>query len=155
MILTLVAAHDPNLVIGKDGQLPWRYSEDLKHFKATTLGKTILMGRGVFEELGEKPLPGRKNIVLSSTRSYENVDTFSNLEAALDSIEEEEVFIIGGGVLYNQTLPIANKLIITEIKKEYPGDTYFPEYRDRIGTEWEEISRKDTEELSFIEYKRK
>ncbi len=155
MILTLVAAHDPNLVIGKDGQLPWRYSEDLKHFKATTLGKTILMGRGVFEELGEKPLPGRKNIVLSSTRSYENVDTFSNLDAALDSIEEEEVFIIGGGVLYNQTLPIANKLIITEIKKEYPGDTYFPEYRDRIGTEWEEISRKDTEELSFIEYKRK
>lgn len=155
MTLTLIAAHDPNLVIGKDGELPWRYSEDLKHFKATTIGKTIVMGRGVFEELNEKPLPNRKNIVLTSTKSYSNVEYYSSLEDALKNIDEEEVFIIGGGVLYSQTIDKADKLIITEIKKEYKGDTYFPEYRDKIGTKWQEVSRKETKELNFIEYKQK
>tara|TARA_R110000868_G_scaffold37111_9_gene131475 strand:- start:11273 stop:11740 length:468 start_codon:yes stop_codon:yes gene_type:complete len=154
MKLTLVAAHDPNLVIGKDGALPWRYPEDLKHFKATTIGKTILMGRGVFEELKEKPLPGRKNIVLTSTRVYDNVENYSSLEVALNEVSEEEVFIIGGGVLYKETIDKADKLIITEIKKEYDGDTFFPEYRHKIGTRWKEVSRKETDEISFIEYLR-
>lgn len=154
MILTLVAAHDPNLVIGKDGGLPWRYPEDLKHFKKTTLGGTIIMGRGVFEELNGIPLPGRRNIVLSTTQSYDNVDTFSSLKAALHTVNEEEVFIIGGGVLYRQTLDKADKLIITEIHKEYEGDTFFPEYRDKIGAAWEEVSRDDQEKLSFVTYKR-
>ncbi|GAB5409238.1 MAG: dihydrofolate reductase [Balneolaceae bacterium] len=152
MILTLVAAHDPNLVIGKDGELPWRYSEDLKHFKKTTVGKTIVMGRGVFEELKEKPLPSRKNIVLTSTKKYSNVESYSSLELAFEHIEDQEVFIIGGGVLYRETLDKADKLIITEIKKEYNGDTFFPEYRNTIGTKWIEVSRKETEELSFVEY---
>ena len=155
MTLTLVAAHDPNLVIGRDGELPWRYSEDLKHFKATTIGKTIVMGRGVFEELNEKPLPHRKNIVLSSTKNYSNVDHYSSLEDALQNIDEEEVFIIGGGVLYKQTIDKADRLIITEVKKEYEGDTYFPEYRDKIGSKWKEVSRKETKELTFIEYNQK
>ena len=84
MKLTIVAAHDPNLVIGKDGGLPWHYSGDLKFFKKTTLGSPILMGRGVFEELNEKTLPGRKNIVLSRTRTYDNADTFSSIREALD-----------------------------------------------------------------------
>lgn len=154
MMLTLVAAHDPNLVIGKDGGLPWRYPEDLKHFKKTTLGGTIIMGRGVFEELNEKPLPGRRNIVLSTTQTYDQVDTFSSLKDALQTVKEEEVFIIGGGVLYRQTLDKADKLIITEIHKEYEGDTFFPEYRDEIGADWKEISRDEQEDLSFITYKR-
>ncbi|MGN8225004.1 dihydrofolate reductase [Gracilimonas sp. BCB1] len=128
--------------------------EDLKHFKRTTLGKTIIMGRGVFEELNEIPLPERKNIVLSTTQKYDNVDTYSSLEDALKSSNEEEVFIIGGGVLYRETMDIADKLIITEIHQEYDGDTYFPEYRDEIGTSWKEVSREDHEELSFITYKR-
>lgn len=152
MTLTLITAHDPNLVIGLNGQLPWRYSDDLKHFKSVTLGNTIIMGRGVFEELNEKPLPGRRNIVLSRTKIYDNVETFGSLEEALDVLEDEEVFIIGGGILYKETLPIADKLIITEINKEYEGDTFFPEYRDQLGVNWEEISRKDSGELSFIEY---
>ena len=97
MIKTLIAAHDPNLVIGNNGKLPWRYPEDLKHFKKHTLGNVIIMGRGVFEELGEKPLPGRRNIVLSRTRNYENVESYTSLEEALTNIESEEVFIIGGG----------------------------------------------------------
>ncbi|WP_428236785.1 dihydrofolate reductase [Gracilimonas sp.] len=154
MTITLVAAHDPNLVIGKEGGLPWRYPEDLKHFKRTTIGKTIIMGRGVFEELNEIPLPERKNIVLSTTQNYDNVDTYSSLEEALKSSNEEEIFIIGGGVLYRETLDIADKLIITEIHQEYEGDTYFPEYRDDIGTSWKEVSREDHGELSFVTYKR-
>lgn len=155
MKLTLVAAHDPNLVIGKDGGLPWHYPEDLKFFKKNTMGGTIIMGRGVFEELNQIPLPGRKNIVLSTTRNYENVETFDSLEKALDSIKDEkEVFIIGGGVLYRQTIDAADKLIITEIHKEFEGDTFFPEYREDIGSEWKETSREDKDELSFVIYER-
>ncbi|SMO74964.1 dihydrofolate reductase [Gracilimonas mengyeensis] len=154
MILTLVVAHDPNLVIGKDGGLPWRYPEDLKHFKKTTTGGTIIMGRGVFEELNEIPLPKRRNIVLSSTRNYDNVDTYSSLEEALGTCDNEEIYIIGGGVLYREAIEKADKLIITEIHKEYDGDTFFPEYRDEIGSTWKEVSREDKGELSFVTYMR-
>lgn len=154
MIITLIAAHDPNLVIGKEGGLPWHYSEDLKHFKETTSGSTIIMGRGVFEELNEIPLPNRKNIVLSRTKIYDNVDSCHSLDAALESVNEKEVYIIGGGVLYRQAIDKADKLIITEIHKEYDGDTYFPEYRDKIGTIWQEKKREDGDELSFVTYER-
>ncbi|RNC80071.1 MAG: dihydrofolate reductase [Balneola sp.] len=152
MILTIVVAHDPNLVIGNNGGLPWRYPEDLKHFKSTTLGNTIIMGRGVFEELNEIPLPGRRNIVLSRSKSYEGVETYKSLEEALKNIHDEEVFIIGGGVLYRQTLSMVNKMIVTEIKKEYEGDTFFPEYRSEIGSTWTEVSREETDNLSFVVY---
>ncbi len=154
MQIILVAAHDPNLVIGKDGGLPWRYPEDLKHFKETTQGKVVVMGRGVFEELNEMPLPKRENIVLSRTKTYDNVKTFTSLEEALESLSEDDIYIIGGGVLYRETLPIADKLIITEIKNEYDGDTFFPEYRNMIGTMWKEVSRKETDNLTFLEYNR-
>lgn len=151
----IVAAHDPNLVIGKDGTLPWHYSEDLKFFKKTTMGAPILMGRGVFEELSEKPLPGRRNIVLSRTRSYDNAETFSSIEEALNHLsEEEQIFIIGGAQIYNQTLSDVDEMVITVIKKEYEGDTYFPEYRDDIGNIWKESWREDHREMSFVRYKR-
>ena len=154
MRITLIAAHDPNLVIGNNGQLPWHYSEDLKHFKQTTTGHTIIMGRGVFEEINEKPLPNRTNIVLSRTQKYNQVQTFEALEEALKSIHNEEVFIIGGGVLYKYALPFANKMVITLIKKTYEGDTYFPEYRNEIGVKWKEVSREENDDLAFIEYER-
>ncbi|HCD53068.1 MAG TPA: dihydrofolate reductase [Balneolaceae bacterium] len=154
MIITLIAAHDPNLLIGANGELPWRYPEDLKHFKAKTLGKPILMGRGVFEELNEKPLPGRENIVLSTSKTYEHVPTYSSIDNALKDIDVPELMVIGGGKVYEQLLDSADKLIITLIHKEFEGDTYFPEYRDKIGTEWVEVSKEETEELSFIEYQR-
>ena len=152
MILTIVVAHDPNLVIGNNGKLPWRYSEDLKHFKSTTLGNTIIMGRGVFEELNETPLPGRRNIILSRSKEYEGQETYKSLEEALENVQEDEVFIVGGGVLYRETLSMVDKMIVTEIKKEYQGDTYFPEYRDNIGSIWKEVSREDREDLSFVVY---
>ncbi len=152
--MIIVVAHDPNLVIGKDGGLPWRYKEDLQHFKNTTMGGTMIMGRGVFEELNEIPLPGRKNIVLSRSRTYDHVDSYTSLEEALDAVEDDKVYIIGGGVLYREAIGQADKMIVTLIKKEYEGDTYFPEYRDEIGDTWIETDRRETDELAFIEYER-
>jgi len=157
MILTLIAAHDQNLVIGKDGELPWHYPEDLKFFKQTTMGSPMLMGRIVFEELGEKPLPGRDAIVLSRTKTYPHVPTFASIDKALHYLtdtDNERVFVIGGGEIYRQTIERADELIITEIDEVYDGDTYFPEYRDKIGKDWEEIFREKTGSLTFLKYKR-
>lgn len=155
MTLAAIVAHDPNLVIGKDGDLPWHYSEDLKYFKRVTMGHPLIMGRVVFEELGENPLPGRENIVLSRSRSYDHVLTFSSFDEALEYVRDEElVFLIGGGEIYRQFLGQCDKLFVTEVHQEYEGDTYFPEYRDDIGSIWEEVKREDHKELSFVVYKR-
>jgi dihydrofolate reductase len=155
MKLTLIAAHDPNLIIGSNGSLPWHYSEDLKFFKKQTMGHPIVMGRVVFEELNEKPLPGRENIVLSRSRSYDHVKSFESIDSALKHLKDEEtVFIIGGGEIYRQTLPIADQLIITRIKKEYAGDTTFPEYRQEIGKKWKEVWREEHSDFDFIIYDR-
>ncbi|MEX0646710.1 MAG: dihydrofolate reductase [Balneolaceae bacterium] len=156
MKLILIAAHDPNLVIGKEGGLPWHYSKDLKFFKETTMGSPLIMGRVVFEELNEKPLPGRENIVLSRTKEYGHVKTFSSIEDALGyTAHQDKVFIIGGAKVYQQTLEMADELIITEIKKEHEGDAYFPEYRDQAGKIWKEVWREDHPELTFIKYIKK
>ncbi len=157
MRLALIVAHDRNLLIGADGGLPWRYPEDLKHFKRVTVGHPVLMGRRVFEEIGERPLPGRVNIVLSRTRKYENVATFPSLELALthcETLDCEMVFIIGGARLYAEALPKADRLYVTEIDREFQGDTWFPEYRDRIGIDWRETGRRTSDELTFVEYER-
>ncbi len=155
MKLVIVAAHDPNLVIGKDGTLPWYYPEDLKFFKKTTIGSPVLMGRGVFEELNEKPLPGRRNIVLSRTRTYSGTESFPSIQEALEALSGEEVvYIIGGAEIYRQLIGQADEMVITEIAQEYEGDTFFPEYREDIGTTWIEIEREDRGELSFVKYRR-
>ena len=157
MTIAMIAAHDPNLIIGKDGDLPWYYPEDLKHFKNTTLGYPIVMGRITFEEL-DGPLPKRKNVVLSRSQNIDGIPTFSSLDDALEALRaegHEKIFIIGGGNVYRQALDSADLLYITQIHKEYEGDTYFPEYRDQIDTVWTEIERDDHEEYSFITFKRK
>lgn len=155
MTLAAIVAHDPNLVIGKDGELPWHYSEDLKYFKRTTMGHPMIMGRVVFEELDEKPLPGRENIVLSRSRNYDHVPTFSSFDDALDYVKDEEIaFLIGGGEIYKQFMDRVDKLYVTEIHESFEGDTYFPEYRDKIGTVWKEVMREDHPELSFVVYDR-
>lgn len=154
MTLAAIVAHDPNLVIGKDGDLPWHYSEDLKYFKRTTMGHPMIMGRVVFEEL-DGPLPGRENIVLSRSRNYDHVPTFSSFDEAIDYVKDKDlVFLIGGGEVYRQFLDQCDKLYVTEIHQEYEGDTYFPEYRDEISSTWKEIKREDKEELSFVVYER-
>lgn len=155
MKLAAIVAHDPDLVIGKDGSLPWHYSDDLKYFKEVTMGHPILMGRGVFESIGKKPLPKRENIVLSRSRSYDNVVTFSSIDKSLKYLSQKElVFVIGGEQIYRQFIDKIDKLFVTEIHKKYEGDTTFPEYRDKIGSTWKEVKRDDWQELSFVVYKR-
>lgn len=156
MTLALIAAHDPNLVIGKDGDLPWSLPRDMKHFKETTMGHPVLMGRGEFEELGEKPLPGRENIVLSRSRDYDHVRTFASIDDALEYLEKFDlVYVIGGGEIYRQTIDRADRLVITEVHDKYNGDTYFPEYRDDISTIWEETKRERYKDFTIVEYDRK
>ncbi|MEX0770544.1 MAG: dihydrofolate reductase [Balneolaceae bacterium] len=158
MTLAIIAAHDPNLVIGANGELPWYYKEDMRYFKRKTQGHPVIMGRGVFEEIGKKPLPGRKNIVLTKSKSYpeKEVITCSSIEETLKHTAGENlIFIIGGGEVYHQMIDSADLLYITEIHQEYEGDTYFPEYRHQIGTVWEEIQREDKPKYSFVLYKRK
>lgn len=152
MTLAIIVAHARNLVIGKDGKLPWHIPEDLKHFKSRTMGHPLLMGRGVFEEFGGKPLPGRENVVLSR-RKFEGVKTFDSIPGALEYLKgHPKVYIAGGGQIYRQLLPVADSMEITEIHRDYEGDVTFPEYRSQISKTWKEISREDHEEYSFVDY---
>lgn len=153
-MLTIIVAHDENLLIGKKGGLPWHISEDLKHFKRNTLGKPVLMGRKVFEEVGEKPLPNRRNIVLTR-RKYDQVETAASIEEALKMAEgAAEIMIAGGGEIYRQMLDHADRMLVTLVNGVYEGDTYFPEYRHNIGKEWAEVKREQRQGFSFITYQR-
>lgn len=155
MILHLIAAHDEQMVIGHNGTMPWHVSRDLKHFKAITHGHTIVMGRGTYESIGSKPLPGRKNIVLSRTQSFDDVITISDLGQLHDHVEEaEDVYIIGGETLYRQTIKPASFLHITLIPGTHDGDTFFPDYSAEIGQTWIEYSREEHEDCIFVDYKR-
>ena len=151
----IIAAVAENMVIGQDGDIPWHFPEDLKHFKQVTMGSPVVMGRGTYESLPEdfKPLPGRTNIVLTrSNPDYEeSVKLANSLDEAWQIASEkgEKVYIIGGASVYEQTLDSADKMILTEIHEEYEGDTYFPKFSKE---EWKEVERNDREELSFVTY---
>lgn len=152
MKLHLIAAHDENLVIGHNGKLPWHISEDLKHFKKITLGSPILMGRGVFEEIGEKPLPGRRNVVLSS-RKWNQVESYSDIDSALKALVDEEiVFVIGGGQIYSQLIDRCEKMYITLVEGVHEGDVYFPDYLNDVNKKWKEINRENYTGYTFVEY---
>lgn len=130
MEIIIIVARSTQGVIGRDNELPWRLPADLKHFKSTTLGHPIIMGRNTWESLG-RPLPDRTNIVISRTPGFfaEDAQTFTSLEDALASCEaSEKVFIIGGAQVYEQAIEIAHKLIITEVELDVVGDAHFPEF---------------------------
>jgi dihydrofolate reductase len=129
-IISLVAAMAKNRVIGKNNAMPWHLPADLKHFKSVTLGKPIIMGRKTYESIG-RPLPGRQNIVISRNAEYQldGCDTVTSFDGAMELVSElEEVMVVGGGFLYSQVLPQANKLYLTFIDLEVDGDTQFPAY---------------------------
>jgi len=128
--IALIVAHDLNLLIGRDGDLPWRLPNDLKHFKALTLGQTVLMGRKTWESLPRRPLPGRENRVLTRDATYqaEGAAVFTTLDAALSPPQQGMLFVIGGAALYRLCLPIAQRLYVTEVQGRGQGDTYFPHY---------------------------
>lgn len=129
MIISLIAAMAEDRVIGKDNQMPWHLPADLAWFKQNTLNKPIIMGRKTYESIG-RPLPGRHNIVLS--RQVGNDERVTWVTSAQDAIvaagDVEEVMIIGGGNIYQQFLPFATRLYITQIEAKLDGDTTFPDY---------------------------
>ncbi len=126
-----------NRVIGRDNDMPWHLSNDLKNFKRITMGKTVVMGRLTYQSIG-RPLPDRKNIVLSRNLVDKNVLIFNNLQEVLNFLkDEDEVFIIGGEDIYCQTINKANKIYLTTIDKEIIGDKYFP---DIDLSSWNKIS---------------
>ena len=138
-ILSMIVAHADNRVIGKDNDMPWHLPADLAYFKRTTLGKPIIMGRKTYESIG-RPLPGRKNIVISRDEGYraEGVEVVGSVEAALALVSDvEEVMVIGGASLCEQLLPKVNRLYITKIDAEFEGDIYFPKYD---APRWRQIS---------------
>ena len=129
MLLSLIVAFDQNRVIGKDGTLPWSLPRDLRRFKEISIGKTVVMGRKTHQSIG-RMLPERKNVVISSNAHLVDVNCFSftSLPKALKALEgDKEVFIIGGESIYRESIPMADKIYLTEIDGSVEGgDVYFP-----------------------------
>jgi dihydrofolate reductase len=150
-MINIIVAHSINRVIGKDNKLIWKQSADLKRFKELTLAKTVVMGRKTYESIG-KPLPNRRNVII--TRQNIEIpfcEVVNSLEEALKL--DSEIFILGGGEIYQKSIILADKIFLTKIWTELEGDTYFPE----IGSEWkiesEEFYNKDDKnqfDYSFI-----
>ncbi|MBN2367946.1 dihydrofolate reductase [Candidatus Woesearchaeota archaeon] len=160
MTLSMIWAMDRNNLVGKDLELPWHIPEDLKYFKRTTSGKTVIMGLKTFESLG-RPLPNRRNIVLDfQPKVIPGCEVLNSIKEAVAAVkDEEEAFVIGGASIYKQFLKYADRLYVTRIDHEFEGNIYFPEVN---WDEWKEISRekgvKDENnhyDYYFVVYERK
>lgn len=159
--LSLIVATANDRVIGKDNKMPWHLPADLQYFKAVTLNKPVVMGRKTFESIG-RPLPGRRNIVISRDESYraDGIDVAHSVEDALTLAGNvAEVMVIGGGAIYAHCLPFADQLYITHIDLAVEGDTQFPEY-DTVNT-WQLVTseahladEKNPYNYSFNTYQR-
>ena len=158
MEIFLIAAVDKNLAIGKDGKIPWHIKEDLQYFLKNTLNTSMIMGRSTFDSIG-KPLPNRQNIVMTkSPANREGVIEVSDVVSAIKEAKKSsnKISIIGGESIYRKFLPLANKLLITEIDITVEGaDTFFPAWQKQ---KWTEKSRTNSMEngieYSFVEYLR-
>lgn len=147
MIISLVVAASENNAIGNNNQLLWHLPNDMRFFKNTTWGMPVVMGRKTFLSLGEKPLPGRYNIVISRNRDYrighDDVHVVDSVESALSKVRAldcKEVFIIGGGQIYQAFSSLANKIYMTRIHTEIEGDTFFASIDE---TQWDQVYNLD------------
>jgi len=149
-MISIIVAVSEDWGIGKDNKLLWHISEDLKRFKRLTFGNTVIMGKRTWESLPRRPLPGRRNIVLTDdkTETIENAVTAYSIEDSLSKCEKnEEIFIMGGGSIYRQFMPFADRLYITHVHKKAPADIYFPEIDLKIWKITEkEVFKTDGEE---------
>lgn len=146
MRISLVVAHSTNRVIGREGDMPWRLSNDLKHFRQLTMGHSMVMGRRTFDSIG-RALPGRQTIVLTRNREFFHpdvrvVDSWKSAVREVEQSEEfrrEELFVVGGAQIYALALPHTDRIYLTEIHAEIDGDTFFPNIPPE---QWSEISRE-------------
>ncbi len=153
-MISLIVAMTKEGVIGINNKMPWYYSEDLKHFKKITVGKTVLMGRKTFQSVisrNGKILPNRHNVVLTRDRSfiYDGIEVIHNIDEYILNNEDKEIIIMGGKEIYTLALPYCERLYITFINKSYKGDIYFPKIDF---DKYDLISQEDIEELSFCVY---
>tara|TARA_Y100001934_G_C11950813_1_gene584805 strand:+ start:120 stop:599 length:480 start_codon:yes stop_codon:yes gene_type:complete len=158
MEIFLIAAVDKNLAIGKNGKIPWHIKEDLQFFQKNTLNTAMIMGRSTFDSIG-KPLPDRKNIVMTnSPTNREGVIEVCDIESAIKEAKKDsnKISIIGGQSIYKEFMPLANKLLITEIDIVVErADTFFPKWDKKDWTEQSRInSMENGIEYSFVEYSR-
>jgi len=159
--ITIIAALARNRVIGRGNRMPWHISDDLKRFKALTMGHPVVMGRKTFESIG-KPLPGRDNIVITHSHAFAapGCRVLHSLAEALTATQgAAQVFVIGGAEIYALALPLADRLQLTEIEAAIDGDAYFPDF-DRSA--WREVSREpgrtaspDSLRYDFVTYERR
>jgi dihydrofolate reductase len=158
-VIAIVVAHARNGVIGRDGGLPWHLPSDLKHFKELTTGHTVVMGRRTYESLPDRfrPLPNRRNLVLSSDPAYvaRGAETFTSLASALDGCEGT-CFVIGGEATYRQALPLSDRVYATQLEADHDGDARFPELPE---SEWEcidtsEPRTENAQRFTFRTYER-
>lgn len=157
-MIALVAAVAENNVIGNKNKIPWHVRDDLKRFKAITLGKNVLMGRKTFESIMDTlktSLPKRNNIIVTRQNRFStprNCEIYQSLEQALAAHSGEDIYVIGGAEIYRQTMPLAQKLFITEVHRKVAGDAYFPKISK---SEWRETERDDHNGYSFVTYENK
>ncbi|MBQ9862900.1 MAG: dihydrofolate reductase [Lachnospiraceae bacterium] len=136
-MIGLIVAYTRNRVIGNKGQIPWRIKGEQRRFRELTTGNVVIMGRKSYEEIG-RPLPNRFNIIVSRTEKYEdeNLITLPSLTEAIEYAKKnrpgEDIFLSGGAGIYNEGLPLAEKLFVTEIEATVLGDTYFPEFDESL-----------------------
>ena len=150
MSIILIAAVGRNGVIGRDNDLPWRIREDLQHFKALTLGHTLVMGRKTYDSIG-RPLPGRRTVVVTRRPDWsaDGVEVVHSLEDALKY--DGDLYVAGGGEIYRQALPYADTLELTEVDQSPDGDVTFPSVHPDA---WIETAREPHNGFSFVSYRR-
>jgi dihydrofolate reductase len=152
-VIILIAALTRARVIGKGNRMPWHISEEFKHFRRLTTGHTLIWGRKTFESAGR--LPKRHIIVVSRSLAgdTEGVDVCRTLDEAIQKARSygKDIFVAGGAEVYRQALPLADRLYLSYVKRDYDGDAYFPEFDPR---EWEVVREEDHPEFVFVEYRR-
>lgn len=158
--ITIIVAAAENNAIGKNNQMPWHLPNDFKYFKKNTLAHSVVMGRKTFESIG-KPLPERRNIILTRDMNFthEEVDVANSINEVLNYCRDErEIFIIGGAEIYKQTLPLADKILLTRVHTTVDGDAYFPELLNHewklVRAEKHEKDEKHAFDYTFEVYER-
>lgn len=159
-MITIIAAAGENNALGKDNDLVWHLPDDFKRFKELTSGNYILMGRKTFESF-PKPLPNRKHLIITRQKDYkvpENCFVFDTIENAIDFSKNQDIWIIGGGEIYKQSMEIADRIELTRVHSEFEADTFFPDISDEWELSNEEFHSKDEKhkyDFTYLTYERR
>lgn len=155
-MISLIVAYSKNRVIGFNGKIPWKIKGEQSRFRDLTTGNTVVMGRKTFEEIG-KPLPNRLTIVISNTKNFnfENCKTAHSLAEAIKMAGNKDIFISGGQKLYEEALPLVEKMYITEVELDCPGDVFFPIFDESLFSKEIDARHDGKIPYTYVTYTRK